>query len=50
MVAKTGDSVPLIFLIADGAVEIARNICNDMKKGLLEGGPAYLRLYTFGIG
>ncbi|KAK1358525.1 Inter-alpha-trypsin inhibitor heavy chain [Heracleum sosnowskyi] len=50
MVAKTGDSVPLIFLITDGAVENERDICNDMQKRLLDGGPNYPRICTFGIG
>lgn len=50
MVAKSGDSVPLIFLITDGAVENERDICNDMKKRLLDGGPNYPCICTFGIG
>ncbi|WOG99103.1 hypothetical protein DCAR_0518451 [Daucus carota subsp. sativus] len=50
MVAETGDSVPLIFLITDGAVENERDICNNIKKLFLDWGPDSPRICTFGIG
>lgn len=50
MVAETGDSVPFIFLITDGAVENERDICNVMKSRLANGGLSCPRICTFGIG
>ncbi|KAM7471879.1 hypothetical protein LguiA_010062 [Lonicera macranthoides] len=50
MVAKTVDTIPLIFLVTDGAVEDERNICNVMKGRLASGGPCSPRICTFGIG
>ncbi|KAK1360310.1 Inter alpha-trypsin inhibitor, heavy chain 4 [Heracleum sosnowskyi] len=49
MVAKTGDSVPLIFLITDGVVADERDICNDVKKHLLDKGLNCPHISTFGI-
>lgn len=50
MVANTGDSVPQIFLITDGAVVNERDICNEVKKRLLNWGQSCPRISTFGIG
>ncbi|XP_024969876.1 uncharacterized protein LOC112509252 [Cynara cardunculus var. scolymus] len=50
MVGKTGESIPLIFLITDGAVEDEKDICNTMKDRLLDGGINCPRICTFGIG
>ncbi|KVI05856.1 von Willebrand factor, type A [Cynara cardunculus var. scolymus] len=49
MVGKTGESIPLIFLITDGAVEDEKDICNTMKDRLLDGGINCPRICTFGI-
>ncbi|KAI3803326.1 hypothetical protein L1987_31476 [Smallanthus sonchifolius] len=38
MVGKTGESIPLIFLITDGTVEDERDICNMIKCSLVDGG------------
>lgn len=48
MVGRTSDSIPLIFLITDGAVEDEREICNMMKD--VNGQLNSPRIYTFGIG
>ncbi|KAL6996239.1 hypothetical protein U1Q18_006374 [Sarracenia purpurea var. burkii] len=50
MLAKTSDSVPLIFLITDGAVEDERHICNLVKSHLTNGRSICPRICTFGIG
>ncbi|XP_038991535.1 uncharacterized protein LOC120114823 [Hibiscus syriacus] len=50
MLSDTSGSVPMIFLITDGAVEDERNICDSMKKRLTNGGSPSPRIYTFGIG
>ncbi|KAI3716379.1 hypothetical protein L6452_23672 [Arctium lappa] len=50
MVGKTGDSIPLIFLITDGTVEDERDICNMMKCCLVDGDMNSPRICTFGIG
>lgn len=50
MVAKASDSVPLIFLITDGAVANERDICNDVKERLLDEGLSCPHISTFGIG
>ncbi|KAI4355416.1 hypothetical protein L6164_004192 [Bauhinia variegata] len=46
---KTTDSVPLIFLITDGAVENEREICNFVKSYVTQS-VCTPRLCTFGIG
>lgn len=48
--AETTDSIPLIFLMTDGAVEDERDICNFVKGSLTSGGSISLRICTFGIG
>ncbi|KAJ9190418.1 hypothetical protein P3X46_001624 [Hevea brasiliensis] len=50
LLAETTDSIPLIFLITDGAVEDERDICNFVKESLKSGGSISPRLCTFGIG
>ncbi|KAJ6701162.1 INTER ALPHA-TRYPSIN INHIBITOR HEAVY CHAIN-LIKE PROTEIN [Salix koriyanagi] len=50
MLAETTDSIPLIFLITDGAVEDERDICNFVKGSLTCRGSISIRICTFGIG
>ncbi|KAL4584423.1 hypothetical protein LXL04_009024 [Taraxacum kok-saghyz] len=50
MVGKTGESIPLVFLITDGSVEDEKDICNVMKDHVINGGVNSPRISTFGIG
>ncbi|XP_024973270.1 von Willebrand factor A domain-containing protein DDB_G0292028-like [Cynara cardunculus var. scolymus] len=50
MVGKTCDSIPLVFLVTDGAVEDEREICNMMKGHIVDGELNSPRIFTFGIG
>lgn len=50
MLSNTRDSIPIIFLVTDGAVEDERHICDVMKKRLTEAGSIAPRICTFGIG
>lgn len=50
MFSKAGDSLPIIFLITDGAVEDEKDICDAMKGHLMNGDLATPRICTFGIG
>ncbi|KAA8534761.1 hypothetical protein F0562_029797 [Nyssa sinensis] len=50
MLSNTRDSIPIIFLITDGAVEDERHICDFMKSHLTNQGSICPRIYTFGIG
>ncbi|XWS26573.1 hypothetical protein CRYUN_Cryun26dG0042300 [Craigia yunnanensis] len=50
MLSNTRGSIPMIFLVTDGAVEDERNICDWMKKRLINGGSLCPRIHTFGIG
>ncbi|GAV64775.1 VWA_3 domain-containing protein [Cephalotus follicularis] len=51
MLSNARGSIPIIFLITDGAVEDERQICDVMKSQLIRGGSSICpRLYTFGIG
>lgn len=50
LLAETTDSIPLIFLITDGAVEDERDICNFIKGSLTSGGSISPRIFTLGIG
>ncbi|KAG6727554.1 hypothetical protein I3842_02G131900 [Carya illinoinensis] len=50
LLAETTDSIPLIFLITDGAVEDERKICNIMKGYLKSGDSICPRICTLGIG
>ncbi|OMO67188.1 von Willebrand factor, type A [Corchorus capsularis] len=50
MLSNTRGSIPMIFLVTDGAVEDERNICDWMKKRLSNKGSLCPRIHTFGIG
>lgn len=50
MLSNSCGSVPIIFLVTDGAVEDERQICNEMKSRLTDGESICPRIYTFGIG
>ncbi|MFS7974618.1 putative von Willebrand factor, type A, von Willebrand factor A-like domain superfamily [Helianthus anomalus] len=50
MVGNTGETIPFIFLITDGAVEDERDICTMIKDHLTEGETDCPRICTFGIG
>ncbi|XP_022749989.1 inter-alpha-trypsin inhibitor heavy chain H4-like isoform X6 [Durio zibethinus] len=50
MLSNTRGSIPIIFLVTDGAVEDEKNICDWMKKRLTNGGSLCPRIHTFGIG
>ena len=50
MLSDTKSSVPIIFLITDGAVEDERRICDVMKHRLMDKRKMFPRIYTFGIG
>ncbi|XP_022749985.1 inter alpha-trypsin inhibitor, heavy chain 4-like isoform X2 [Durio zibethinus] len=49
MLSNTRGSIPIIFLVTDGAVEDEKNICDWMKKRLTNGGSLCPRIHTFGI-
>ncbi|GAB4853701.1 hypothetical protein Ancab_017893 [Ancistrocladus abbreviatus] len=44
------DSMPIIFLITDGAVEDERQICHTAESRLSKWGMIHPRIHTFGIG
>lgn len=50
MLSDSSDSIPIIFLITDGAVEDERNICDVMRKELANHKNIRPRIYTMGIG
>lgn len=50
MLTNSRGSIPIIFLVTDGAVEDERQICDAMKSRLTNGGSICPRIYTFGIG
>ncbi|KAK9989883.1 hypothetical protein SO802_030122 [Lithocarpus litseifolius] len=50
MLSNVRGSVPIIFLVTDGAVEDERHICDTMKSYLRDGRPICPRIFTFGIG
>ncbi|KAK3428358.1 hypothetical protein EUGRSUZ_F04397 [Eucalyptus grandis] len=50
LLAETTGSIPLIFLVTDGAVENEREICNKVKDHCSSGLPICPRICTFGIG
>ncbi|KAL6974621.1 hypothetical protein U1Q18_028805 [Sarracenia purpurea var. burkii] len=50
MLCNTSDSIPMLFLITDGAVEDERQICDVMKSRLTSRGSICPRIHTFGIG
>lgn len=50
MLSDTRNSLPMIFLITDGAVEDERRICDAAKSRLSNWKPLCPRIHTFGIG
>ncbi|VFQ83680.1 unnamed protein product [Cuscuta campestris] len=50
MFSHTSKSIPIIFLITDGAVDDERHICNVMQTHLTKNWHISPRLYTLGIG
>ncbi|XP_057468021.1 uncharacterized protein LOC130757278 isoform X1 [Actinidia eriantha] len=50
MLRNTRDSIPMLLLITDGAVEDERQICDFMKSQLTSRGSLCPRIHTFGIG
>lgn len=51
MISKAEGSLPIVFLVTDGAVEDEKEICNAMRGRLMEGGfTTTPRICTFGIG
>lgn len=50
MLSNSNGSLPLIFLVTDGAVEDERQICDVIKKRLASDNAISPRIYTFGIG
>ncbi|GAB2291601.1 hypothetical protein Dimus_025857 [Dionaea muscipula] len=50
MLSGSGDSIPMIFLITDGAVEDERHICDMAEKHLSNTASIGPRIHTFGIG
>lgn len=50
MFSKAGGSLPIVFLITDGAVEDEKDICDAMRGHLANGGLNTPRICTFGIG
>ncbi|KAL3830050.1 hypothetical protein ACJIZ3_018852 [Penstemon smallii] len=50
MLSDSHNSIPIIFLITDGAVEHERHICDTMKSQLTNQKNICPRIYTLGIG
>lgn len=50
MLSNSNGSLPIIFLVTDGAVEDERQICDVIKKRLASDNAISPRIYTFGIG
>ena len=50
MLSKNKGSIPLIFLVTDGAVEDERYICNVIKGCFMDQGSMCPRISTLGIG
>ncbi|XP_061996345.1 uncharacterized protein LOC133714275 [Rosa rugosa] len=50
MLSNSRGSLPIIFLVTDGAVEDERQICDEIKKRLASEDAISPRIYTFGIG
>ncbi|GMJ07274.1 hypothetical protein like AT1G19110 [Hibiscus trionum] len=50
MLSNTHDSIPMVFLVTDGAVEDERKICEWMNKVVKNGESLCPRIHTFGIG
>lgn len=50
MLSDTHNSLPMIFLVTDGAVEDERHLCDTAKSLLSTMSPICPRIHTFGIG
>ncbi|CAK7352408.1 unnamed protein product [Dovyalis caffra] len=50
MLSSSHGSIPVIFLVTDGAVENEKHICDVMKSHITGGGSICPRICTFGIG
>ncbi|KAG8376239.1 hypothetical protein BUALT_Bualt09G0042400 [Buddleja alternifolia] len=50
MLSDSCNSIPIIFLITDGAVEDERHICDTMKSQFINQKNVCPRIYTMGIG
>lgn len=50
ILSDSRSSVPIIFLITDGAVEDERHICDTVKSQLANRKYVSPRIYTLGIG
>ncbi|GLT62863.1 hypothetical protein SLA2020_354660 [Shorea laevis] len=50
MLMNTSGTIPIIFLVTDGAVEDEKRICDVIKSRLANGESLCPRIYTFGIG
>ncbi|KQK21328.1 hypothetical protein BRADI_1g60207v3 [Brachypodium distachyon] len=50
LLSNSHDTLPQIFLVADGSVEDERNICRTVKTQLTNRGPMSPRISTFGLG
>ncbi|XP_019198615.1 PREDICTED: inter-alpha-trypsin inhibitor heavy chain H3-like isoform X2 [Ipomoea nil] len=50
MLSDTSKTIPIIFLITDGAVEDERHICDVMKSHLTKDRTICPRVYTLGVG
>ncbi|XP_039014344.1 uncharacterized protein LOC120144317 [Hibiscus syriacus] len=50
MLSNTHGTIPMVFLVTDGAVEDERKICEWMNKVVKNGGSFSPRIHTFGIG
>lgn len=50
MLSDMSKTIPIIFLITDGAVEDERHICDVMKSYLTKDRTICPRVYTLGVG
>lgn len=50
MLSDNSNSVPVIILVTDGAVEDERNICDSMRNQLRDYKNISPRIYTLGVG
>lgn len=50
ILSDNSNSIPIIFLITDGAVEDERNICGTVRNQLRNYKNISPRMYTLGIG
>lgn len=50
MLTNNKGSIPIIFLVTDGAVEDDRKICDGMRSHLTNEGSIHPRIHSFGVG